>query len=292
MTASTMMSSSRHVRMRFTARAVLLASAIVLLAQTRCVVPQPPGKGTVTREVESKTHAGYWLYLPDDYVKDKGRRSANRKWPVVMTFHGTKPFDNANPQIREWQQEADRYGFIVIAPELRTCDIWMQFPLTDPNLPYVQRDEKATLAIMDKVFSETEADPKRVLCTGWSTGGYMAHYMVNRHPDRFRSLAVRESPFSESMLDPAQATKYRDMKVAIFFGENDFQVCRSGSEQAVEWYRKNGFFVEAKCVVGAGHERIPQFVAAFYASNIGVAPKSPPNFGRGVMKDVVSESHH
>ena len=101
---------------------------------------------------------------------------------------------------------------------------------------------------------------------------------------------MRESPFSERMLDPAQAPKYHDMKVAIFFGENDFPVCRSGGRRAVQWYRNNGFSVEAKSVVGAGHERIPQFVAAFFASNIGVTPRTPPNLTHPAMTDIVLDS--
>jgi poly(3-hydroxybutyrate) depolymerase len=205
-----------------------------------------------------------------------------------VTFHGTKPFDSANPQIREWQEEADRYGFIVIAPELRTPDVFMQFPLKDPNLSYLQHDERATLAIMDKVFSETRADPSRVLCTGWSTGGYIAHYMANRNPDRFCCLAVRESPFSEGLLDESQVSKYRNMRVAIYCGENDFAVCQKGSKQALEWYRNHGFSVEVKTVAGTGHVRIPYTVAAFYASTIGVSPKSPPIPGNYVTKQVRS----
>ena len=276
-------------RAKSKACAALVASAFLCATQGGCVVPQPPGKGTVSHQTEKTSHADYWLYLPADYGKASASRSEGPRWPVVMTFHGTKPFDNSNSQIREWQQEADRYGFIVIAPDLRTCDVFMQFPLRDPSLPYIRHDEKATLAIMDKVFSETAADPARVLCTGWSTGGYMAHFMANRHPERFSCLAVRESPFSESLLDPDQVPKYRNMKVAIFFGENDFPVCRTGSNAAIEWYRSHGFSVESQYVVGAGHERIPQTVADFYASTIGLTPKTPST-GQSLMREVVSRA--
>ena len=254
-----------------------------------CAVPQRPGNGKCMRLIEGTTQAGYWLYLPEEYVKNDGDNPAGGRWPLVMTFHGMKPYDNANPQIREWQQEADRYGFIVCAPELRTCDSFMQFPLADANLSYVKRDEQVTLAIMDEIFRRTQADPGRVLSTSWSSGGYMAHFMVNRYPERFSCIAVRQSNFSSEMMDPGQIAKYRDMKIAIFFGENDFAICRKESTEAVAWYRQHRFDVTAKYVGGLGHERTPQTAAMFFAQGLGIEPRTPPPIGTLVMNDVMPE---
>jgi predicted esterase len=239
--------------------------------------------------VEPETRAGYWLYLPEDYVATKGQRGDDQRWPIVVTFHGMRPWDDSGPQVREWEQEADRYGFIVIAPDLRTSDSFMQYPLRDPDLSYVRRDERATLAIMDEVCRTTNADPNRVLATSWSCGGYLAHFMVNRHPERFTCLAVRQSNFSPDLLDPRQVPRYRNMRVAIFFGEHDFKICRDESIEAVEWYRSLRFNVEAKYVSGLGHERTPQTAAAFFARTLGVPPKTPPDLGRMVLKDIPPE---
>ncbi len=264
-----------------------LLLALILLSSSGCAVPQPKGNGRVSREVEPKMQAGYWLYLPEDYVDQDGQKPGGERWPLVVTFHGMKPYDNANPQIREWQQEADRYGFIVIAPELKTCDSFMQYPLRDATLSYVQRDEKAIMAIMDDVFRRTNADPERVLATSWSSGGYIAHYIVNRHPARFSCLAVRQSNFSSALLDPRKVPQYRNYKIGIFFGENDFKQCREESKEAVVWYKKHRFpHVEAKYVGGLGHERTPQTAAAFFASDVGASPKSPPNLSGLVMYDI------
>ncbi len=264
--------------------------AICMLSQVGCAVPQPPGHGRCTRLVEPRTSTGYWLYLPEDYVKNQGRHPDGCRWPLVVTFHGLRPYDNANMQIREWQTEADRYNFIVIAPELRTCDsLYMQFPLQNPNLPYVVKDEEAILAIMDEVIRRTDADPARVLATSFSSGGYIAHFMVNRHPERFSCLAVRGSNFNENLLNPAQVPKYRDMKIGIYFGENDIRVCADESMRAIEWYRMRRFDVSAKKVGGLGHQRRPEVAAAFFASTIGVNPKTPPDLGLVVMKDVGPE---
>src|SRR5690606_13428938 len=125
--------------------------------------------------------------------------------------------------------------------------------------------------------------------TSWSCGGYLAHYMVNRHPERFTCLAVKQSNFSEDLLNPMQVPKYRRMRVAVFFGENDLPACREESIRAVEWYRQYRFNVAAKYVTGLGHERTPQTAAAFFASNIGVTPRTPPDLGTLVLKDIPPE---
>lgn len=264
-----------------------LVAVAAIGAFAGCAVPQKPGKGKVMHLREPRTRAGYWLYLPEDYVKTNGQRPDGARWPLVMTFHGLRPYDDANPQIREWQEEADRYGFIVCAPELQTCDTLVIVPpLNTAEKGSVKRDEKAILAIMDDVFKRTQADPTRVLSTSFSCGGYFAHYMPNRYPERFTCIAVRQSNFSSEMMDPRQTAKYRDMKIAIFFGENDFKLCRDESREAVAWYRQHRFNVTAKYVGGLGHERTPQTAAAFFARVINVEPKTPPPFGTLVMYDI------
>ena len=273
---------------RFFSSSVLVGTLLLSFGLVGCAVPQPAGDGRVQRLIESRTKTGYWLYLPDDYVRKDGQRDDGRRWPLVVSFHGMKPFDNAQAQCREWQAEADRYGFVVIAPELRTCDLFMEFPLKDPDLPYVQRDEKAVLGMMDEVFRRTNADPTRVLATSWSSGGYMAHYLVNKYPERFTVLAVRQSNFSGPLLNSAQIAKYRNMKIGIFFAENDLPVCRRESMDAVAFYRQHRFPVDAKFVSGMGHERTPQTAAAYFASAIGASPKSPPPLNL-VLNDISPE---
>ena len=268
-------------------RLTVFAYLIVGCAMAGCAVPQKPGNGKLMHLVENTTHGGYYLYLPEDYVKRNGQRPGGERWPLVMTFHGLRPYDDAGPQIREWQQEADRYSFIVCAPELMTCDtLVMVPPLTTADKPSVARDERVVLAIMDDIFRRTQADPTRVLATSFSSGGYIAHFMVNRHPERFSCVAVRQSNFSSAMLDSRQVPKYRDMKIAVFFGQNDFPICREESTEAVAWYRQHRFDVTAKYVEGLGHQRTPETAAAFFARVIGAEPNSPPPLGGLVMHDV------
>jgi hypothetical protein len=268
----------------------LLLLSTVIVSQSGCAVPQRPGQGKCMRLVEPETNTTYWLYLPEDYMRANGQRPNNAPWPMVVTLHGLRPYDDANPQIRSWQEEADRYGLIVIAPALRTCDsLVMQLPLRDPSLPYVCKDEKGILAVMDEVCRRTNADPSKVLLTSFSSGGYMAHFMMNRHPERFLAMAPMGSNFNAELLDYTQIPKYRRARIGIFFGENDLKICRDESLQAVEWYRHYRFDVEARQVVSLGHERRPQLASAFFAEVIGITPKTPPDLANLVMHDVTTD---
>lgn len=225
---------------------------------------------------EPGTNRAYWRYLPSTYVTAAPAERSARRWPVVVTFHGMKPFDNARPQALEWELEADRYGYVVIAPELRAPDVLAEFPVKNVH-PAFKSDEDATLAILAHVFATTQADPANVLSTSWSSGGYMAHYMVNRHPDRFSCLAVRQSNFSSSILDTSMVGRSYDHPILILNTQNDFAVCVEESREAREWYKKNGYKNLAWVYIRSlGHERTPDLAADFFGRVSGVEPLFPP----------------
>lgn len=260
---------------------LLAAPAAVLVLSlaflSGCAVPQPRGAGKLERVMEPTTARGYWLYLPKDYIAARDQQRHTRRWPLVVTFHGMKPFDGARPQAREWQQEADRYGFVVIAPELRAFHVLGEFPLRTINSAF-QSDEAATLAILDHVFQNTEADRSNVLSTSWSSGGYIAHYMLNRHPERFTCLAVRQSNFAHSVLDPDMAKRSAHHPILIINTQGDFSICMRESRDAIRWYEthgyKNNYWVVIK---DKGHERTPDLAAEFFARVAGVQPNTPPS---------------
>ena len=254
---------------------ILLLAATALCPLTGCAVGQRPGKGLARYLQEPTTQGWYWLYLPEDYARTENTWLTGKRWPLVVTFHGMKPFDNANRQIREWQQEADRYGFVVLAPECRSPDVLGEFPVRTVH-PGVQYDEKLTVAALDEVARRVDIDPACVLSTSWSSGGYLAHYMANRHPERFTCIAPRQSNFSAEVLDPRQVPRYRDNKVGIFYTENDLNVCQRESHEAARWYSQHGFDVTFAMFKDLGHERRPSAAAAFFAKTCGATAKTPP----------------
>lgn len=268
-----LMSRISPVHLRGTALVVCLAG---LLAATGCAVPQPRGAGSLQRLTEPNTKRGYWLYLPQAYTKASAPERAERRWPLVVTFHGMKPFDNAHAQALEWEQEADRYGYVVVAPELRAPDVLAEFPVRSVH-PAFKSDELTSLAIIEHVLATTGADRQNVLSTSWSSGGYMAHYMLNRHPDVFTCLAVRQSNFSSSVCDQGMASRSQFHPVLIVNTENDFAVCKEESREAVKWYERNNYkniaWIHLK---NYGHERTPDIAASFFALVAKVSPATPP----------------
>ncbi|MFQ5411771.1 MAG: hypothetical protein ACE5EC_05720, partial [Phycisphaerae bacterium] len=273
--------------MRLRVPVFCLAMCLASIVGSGCAVHQPRGQGEYHRIKEPRTGAFYHLYLPVDYVRNKGRHPNHpkvKRWPLVMTFHGMKPYDNALSQEREWEQEADIYGYIVCAPELRTCDSFMEYPLTREH-SYVKKDCERVLAIMNHVFVMTRADRKHVLSTSWSCGGYLAHYFPNRYPEKFSCIATRLSNFSSKLMMEQTVSRYNDrVPVAIFIGDGDFPACKKESEQAVAWYKARGFQVRGKMIDRMGHERIPQTAAAFFAEHMGIQPLHPLDASKTVAK--------
>ncbi len=258
-----------------------------------CVVPQPRGEGQYLRVSEPRIGGIYHLYLPKDYIAREGRHPEFprvKRWPLVMTFHGMKPYDNAIPQEREWEQQADIYGFVICAPVLNTNDSFMEYPLTKEH-SYVLKDRDRVLAIMDHVFATTTADPERVLSTSWSCGGYFAHYFANRYPDRFSCIAPRLSNFSAKLMDERTVPLYKDrIAVGVFIGDGDLPACKSESKEAVAWYMARNFnVVRGRMIDSMGHRRIPQTAAAFFAEHHGIKPLYPVQAAQTLAEVQMSE---
>ena len=254
----------------------LVLGLSLLWPSVGCVVGQPHGLGKAASIVEPTTKRDYWLYLPAPYVSASDEERRARRWPLVVTFHGMKPFDNARWQAHEWEQEADRYGFIVIAPRLNAPDVLAEFPLKRVH-PAMKRDEEATIAILDHVGRTTRADMSNVLSTGFSSGGYMAHYMLNRHPDRFTCLALRQANFSSSVLDASATGRSRHLPILVVYTENDMAICKAESQEAIQWYEKFAYpnigWVKLKAL---GHVRTPDIAADFFGRAAGVSPLRTP----------------
>lgn len=262
---------------RFAFRAVCSILGLSFVFASGCAVPQPAGAGMVERRVEPETKRPYWLYLPKDYVAaDKAGNLSQRTWPLVVSFHGMKPFDSAAAQVREWEQEADRYGYVVVSPEMDTADVMAEFPRRTRSSTFLA-DEQAAIKSIDHVFATTRADRKNILATSWSYGGYWAHYMLNRHPDYFTCLAARQSNFSADVLDRNVSDQAKYAPVLIVNTQNDFAVCIDESKAGLNWYKSLGYHNVAWVQIkNLGHERTPDMAADFFGRSAGVQPSTPP----------------
>lgn len=266
-----MQAISSHRSCAGPARLGVLLSALLLLAAAGCVpITSPNGEGIRYILREPKSQRQFHLYLPAGYELDK-------TWPVVVTLHGLKPLDLAIWQLQEWEATADKYGLIVVAPELKTSDLSVELRLGKITRR-LEKDEQVVMDILDFVLARTAGDRKRVLLTGWSSAGILVHYIANRYSERFSGVFVRAGSFNGDILSKENARKMaaRRFPVEIFYAENDFYHSKRGSQEAVEWYKSAGANLEVTVmpqsvpIMGFGHLRYPEMAAEFFLRSVNL----------------------
>jgi len=213
--------------------------------------------GSTERRIDPDSGSKFLLYIPSWH-------SNETRWPLVVTCHGTEPYDTADLQIREWRQLAERVGFIVAAPQL-ACTDGMTPTTAKTQVARQRADEKLILSIVRKTIASLNVNPDRVYLAGWSGGGYAVYYTGLRNPSVFRALAARMGTFKESYL-PGIANRLDPYQsVGIFFGSSD--VLPGVNAQCRKAYaflkRLGGKRVRLQEIPG-GHGRRPEIAFDFF----------------------------
>jgi poly(3-hydroxybutyrate) depolymerase len=240
---------------------LLLAAAMPLLPG--CPVFQPTDTPVPeTSVVEPTTGATYWLYVPSNY-------SDERDWPLVITLHGTIPWDTRTAQIKEWKALAEEKGFLVAAPELRS---------SQGILPHADRggwyqdlgtDERTILAVLDDVRGHyrIDADPNAVLLSGFSAGGFAMYHTGLRNPSRFGLLIARACNGDVGMMQelvPVTEPAKR-MPILLYWGKDE-AVISTQSWQTFEYLRTHGYKRAKVQQVAGGHLRRPELAYRLWSS--------------------------
>ena len=216
---------------------LLLASATVTTGGCAADAWRTPAGAVITGKInfqkEPDTGWTYHLYVPKSYTP-------TRSYPLVITAHGTFPFDHALMQRDRWTKVAERYGMIVCAPDFDSANGLLSVPLNRP-VPELLRDEKATLRIIDELERRYNINRDAIMITGWSGGGYPAHFIGLRHPDLFRCIVGRAANFSMNLVSDAFADRARHMHVYVFYGSADLPGFGGINGDAQFWYRLHRF---------------------------------------------------
>lgn len=235
--------------------------------------------GKIDFQREPTTNRVYHLYIPRSY-------NPRRSYPLVVTAQGTFPFDQAAGQRDRWIAAAERYGLIVCSPDFDSATGLLGVPVNRPP-PELVRDENAVLAILKELFARYNINRDAIMITGWSGGGYPAHYIGLRHPDLFRCIVGRTANFNEHLVTDEVAHRARHMHVYVFFGEGDLPGFDQMSRDANFWYTVRGFrnFVIRR--LPGGHNP-HQLEAARYFTNIvdhwpAVHIRATPTEGRAPL---------
>ena len=187
------------------------------------------------QHAEPVTGADYWVYVPKDYPDD-------RRWPLVVTLHGTVPWDTYTREINEWKRLAEDKGFVVVAPSLKSPQGIL--PVI-PRLWFedLERDERVVLATIDEVCRRHPAvDRSCVLLHGFSAGGYPLLFVGLRNPDRFNMLIGRGINSDPRLLERIERTdEAREMPVVLLWGRDDTPLIRKQCWFAYTYLRERGF---------------------------------------------------
>ena len=165
----------------------LLAAVIMVLATSAFeATPVPPGKWSFVWK-DAKGHPDrpmrVYTYRP---------RACEASCPMVIVMAGLKR--NASAYRDYWELAADRYKFLVLAPEF-TRELWPRS--ASYNLGEVGREsdrEKWAFSTIEHLFDEMRVDQASYVLFGHSAGGQFAHRMALFRPDSRASVIVAANP--------------------------------------------------------------------------------------------------
>jgi poly(3-hydroxybutyrate) depolymerase len=242
--------SASH-RFRPSAAAV---AALVLAALGGCAVPQPQNTPVQPKLVTDPTTGNpYYLYVPSTYRRDEPA-------PLIVSCHGSDPFDVAAHQVGEWKMLAEVHGCLLVCPKLSGTDGILGTGAPNVMLP----DERRIMSAISHVQRRYNVDRENVMITGFSGGGFAVYFVGLRHPDVFTAAVSRSGNFNAQSIDGWYPAEARKMPVMVYYGQNDPAAIRAQSEQAVAYLRAKGFPVETKVIPGIGHERRPEVAMDFW----------------------------
>lgn len=241
----------------------LVALVVITLSSSGCGTTAwrtPDGRiatGKINFQREPDTGRTYHLYIPSSY-------DARRSYPLVISAHGTFPFDHAMMQRDRWADVAERYQMIVCAPDFDAANGLLSIPMDRPA-PELLRDEVATLKIIKQLKARYNIRPQATMITGWSGGGYPAHFIGLRHPDLFRCIVSRTANFSPLLVSEDVARRARHMHVYIFYGMFDLPGFKSLAENTYFWYAARGFQNATLRELPGGHNPHQDEAARYFA---------------------------
>jgi poly(3-hydroxybutyrate) depolymerase len=229
--------------------------------------PVPEGK-----EVEPTTGTAYWLYVPSTYTAD-------RDWPLVITLHGTVPWDTYTAQILEWKALAEEKGFLVVCPHLASSQ--GIFPILSRPSWYedLETDERVILAVLEDVRGKYRLapDPNAVLLTGFSAGGFAMYHTGLRNASRFGMLIARACNGDVRMMEETipLTDAARRMPIEVFWGKDESVLSRQGWE-VFEYLRRHGFKKAKAQEVAGGHVRRPELAYRLWRKVLPARLAAPP----------------
>jgi len=167
-------------------------------------------------------------------------KSADDGAPLVLLLHGSG--QNGKYMIDRWRRTADRNGLVLVAPDALDRQSW--------NLT---RD--APEFLRDVVFAAEKlanTDARRTFLFGYSGGAHHALDIAALEPAFFAAVSVFAGALNPSLYSHVQLHEER-LPVQIIAAENDEFVPTDASRETRDQFKRAGFTVEYRELIGRGH---------------------------------------
>jgi len=233
--------------------AILIALALV----GGCAIPQSQNTRNWQQfEHDPATGKGYYLFVPATYNEKTAA-------PMIISCHGTPPFDVANHHIKMWKKLGEDNGCIVVAPELVGTDGL----IGDGPVVAMLANERFILSIICQLGYRFNIDRANIMITGFSGGGFPTYWVGLRHPEVFSAVVAQNCNFSRYNVHGWYPPDARKSSVMVYYGSNDPPTISSQSRAAIRYLREKGFTVETRVLSGLGHQRRPEIAMEFFRRN-------------------------
>lgn len=269
---------------------MLLISVVALVPMlSGCPIPQDQNVPNPAPLIfEPTTGRAYKLYV-------SSKVDPSIPAPLIISLHGTAPWDTAAMQANEWKKIAEDSGAILVCPTLQSSD--GIFPAGDDGLiERTLKDERFVLIVLAEMHRRFNIDRRNVYLTSWSGGGYPLYFIGLRHPDLFAALCARQSTFRAAGVDGWFPPEARTMPILIFYGTSDVAPVIEQSKQAYDYLNLQGFRHVRLTTVQGGHARHPDVAMEFFREHWRYGPyKSAPRSpllalpDRGVLATTASD---
>ena len=188
------------------------------------------------REIRTTIEAGYLLYLPKEYGKDKMKR-----WPLMLFLHGAG-------------ERGDDLGLVKKhgPPKLVGRGREMPFIVASPQCPrrsWWTGELDMLEALLDEVCEKYAVDEDRIYLTGLSMGGFGTWALACDQPWRFAAI----SPIC-GRGNPKKAARIKHLPVWVFHGAKDKTVPLKASQEMVEALKAAGAEPKFTVYPDAGHD--------------------------------------
>jgi len=231
---------------------------MIALTLCSCAVTQPQNTPvSETLERDPATGQEFWLYVPSTYRHSKAL-------PVIISCHGTPPYDVANHHIREWKYLGEKNECIIIAPTLIATDgIFGDGPIVG-----MLSNEKTIMSILSLLQYRYNIDRANIMITGFSGGGFPTYWVGMRRSDVFSVIVARNCNFSRANLDSWYTPTAPSPAIMVYYGQHDPGTIIDQSKKAIKYFEERRLLTKNKIIPGAGHERHPEVAMEFFMKNL------------------------